>query len=53
MIYRFLLSFIFGAILILALSSLSACGGGESPDLPDYCQDQETFIGPQLEECTK
>lgn len=44
--FRFLLSFLLGASLLILLS---ACGGG--PEIPDYCQDPETFIGPQLEEC--
>lgn len=28
---------------------ISGCGGG--PEYPEYCEDQETFIGPQNEEC--
>lgn len=34
---------------ILLLILISGCGGG--PEYPEYCQDQETFVGPQNEEC--
>ena len=44
--FRFFLSFLLSASILILLS---ACGGGH--EIPDYCQDPETFIGPQQEEC--
>lgn len=44
--FRFLLSFILGASILILISG---CGGG--PEIPEFCQNQETFVGPQNQEC--
>lgn len=44
--FRFLLSFLLSASILILISG---CGGGA--EIPEYCQDPETFIGPQQEEC--
>lgn len=46
MIRSFILS-----LSILLILSLSGCGGGDESDIPEWCQDPETFVGPQSEEC--